>query len=133
MTGLAVNIPSENHSLQGILTIPAEAKGIVLFVHGSGSSRFSKRNQFVANELNKAALATLLFDLLTPEEEMIDEKTLEFRFDLELLAKRLVDATHWVNESPATQNLNCGYFGASTGGGAALIAGSSLPAKAKAI
>lgn len=133
MTDLSVIIPSDVHRLEGFLNVPLDARGIVLFAHGSGSSRFSKRNQFVANELNKVSIATLLFDLLTPEEEAIDNKTLEYRFDIEFLAKRLVDATHWVSESSTTEKLNCGYFGASTGGGAALIAGANLPGKVKAI
>src|ERR1043166_26086 len=99
-----VTIPSSNALLQGILTIPKEALGIVLFAHGSGSSRFSQRNQYVANVLHEGKLATLLFDLLTSEEEEVDAYTLEFRFDIELLASRLIDATHWVIKQTTTRS-----------------------------
>jgi len=115
-------IPSGKIHLDGILHIPIDASGIVLFAHGSGSSRFSTRNQYVARILNEAKLATLLFDLLTPEEEKIDTQTREFRFDIELLASRLVDATIWCTKQLVTHELTIGYFGASTGGGAALVA-----------
>ena len=100
---------------------------MVLFAHGSGSSRFSKRNQFVAEELNKAGIATLLLDLLTVEEEAIDEQTAELRFDIELLAGRLEGATIWLKQQPATKKLNIGYFGASTGAAAALFAAATFP------
>jgi len=117
-----LEIPINHIHLQGILQIPDKAKGIVLFVHGSGSSRLSKRNQYVANELNKSHIATLLFDLLTPEEEDVDEFTREHRFNVELLAMRLMTVTDWILQQSKTSELAIGYFGASTGGGAALKA-----------
>jgi len=117
-----VTIPSSEFHLNGFLYIPSEAKSIVLFVHGSGSSRFSVRNQYVAHELNKANHATLLFDLLTPEEDVIDDRTREFRFDINLLAHRLIDVTHWCVHELASHHLAIGYFGASTGAAAALVA-----------
>ncbi|WP_292387517.1 dienelactone hydrolase family protein [Methanosarcina sp. UBA5] len=108
-------------TLEGNLTIPEGAKGIVVFAHGSGSSRFSSRNRYVAQELQKEGLGTLLFDLLTAEEERIDMITAHLRFDIDLLAHRLVDVTTWLLSNPETKNLNIGYFGASTGAAAALI------------
>ena len=118
----AVRIPTENVVLEGDLVTPAEARGIVLFVHGSGSSRKSPRNQYVSGVLNQAGIATLLFDLLTPEEERRDALTAELRFDIGMLAERLLDATNWVVEQPQTEELRFGYFGASTGAAAALVA-----------
>lgn len=109
-------------TLEGSLGIPEAAKGIVLFAHGSGSSRHSPRNQYVAKVLRRAGLATLLIDLLTAEEETIDFQTAHLRFDIGLLAKRLVGITDWLIKNPDTRNLNIGYFGASTGAGAALVA-----------
>ncbi len=117
-----VIIPSKKVHLDGILHIPKDARGLVLFVHGSGSSRFSVRNKQVANVLNEAKHATLLFDLLTPEEEIVDDQTRELRFDIEFLAGRLIDATDWCIKQLITHNLTIGYFGSSTGGGAALRA-----------
>lgn len=117
-----VKIPAGKVKLEGNLYVPPEAKGIVLFAHGSGSSRFSPRNQFVAKVLQDAKIATLLFDLLTPEEEKIEEYTREFRFNVELLAERLIFATDWIRQNPETKDLSIGYFGASTGAAAALIA-----------
>ncbi|KTD61756.1 dienelactone hydrolase family protein [Legionella spiritensis] len=119
--------------LDGILHIPSKATGLVLFVHGSGSSRLSRRNQYVASVLNKAGLATLLFDLLTPSEESIDIYTREYRFNIPLLCQRLIDTTHWCLIQPATRHLQIGYFGSSTGGGAALLAAAREPESAKAI
>ncbi len=113
--------------LFGNLTIPDNAAGLVLFAHGSGSSRHSRRNQFVARSLNDAGLATLLFDLLTPEEEAIDLGTREHRFNIGLLAERLVYATRWAKEQDQTRDLRIGYFGSSTGGGAALVAATAIP------
>src|SRR5438270_7043962 len=104
-----------------------QAKGLVLFVHGSGSSRHSPRNQFVARTLNQAGLATLLFDLLTPDEESVDVYTREHRFDIGLLAERLVCATKWAKQQKETRDLRIGYFGSSTGGAAALVAAAELP------
>lgn len=117
-----IQIPIDSITLEGNLTIPEGAKGIVVFAHGSGSSRFSSRNRFVAQELQKEGLGTLLFDLLTAEEERIDMVTAHLRFDIDLLASRLVEVTNWLLSNPDTKNLNIGYFGASTGAAAALIA-----------
>lgn len=123
----SVKIPSGANELDGLLYHPKNAVGLVLFVHGSGSSRFSTRNQFVARQLNDANLATLLFDLLTPNEDHIDNYTREFRFDIGLLASRLMDVTHWCETQPTLSHLNVGYFGASTGAAAALVAAAALP------
>jgi putative phosphoribosyl transferase len=122
-----VQIHAGRAVLSGNLNIPKGAKALVLFAHGSGSSRHSPRNQFVARTLNKAGLATLLFDLLTPEEEAIDMQTREHRFNIRLLAKRLVHATKWAEQQQQTSNLRTGYFGSSTGGAAALAAAVDAP------
>jgi pimeloyl-ACP methyl ester carboxylesterase len=106
----------------GDLVIPTNAEGAVIFAHGSGSSRFSARNRFVAGVLQKTRLATLLLDLLTPEEEQIDLHTRHLRFDIDLLANRLVQATQWLRNHSSAAGLPVGYFGASTGAAAALIA-----------
>jgi putative phosphoribosyl transferase len=108
--------------LEGNLTLPEGAAGLVLFAHGSGSSRHSPRNRHVAAILNQSKLATLLVDLLTPEEEAIDVRTAHLRFDIGLLAERLIGATDWLTEYQDTRNLRIGYFGASTGAAAALVA-----------
>jgi dienelactone hydrolase len=121
-----VRIPAGRATLDGNLTIPDETTALILFVHGSGSSRHSPRNQFVARTLNDAGLATLLFDLLTPEEEAIDMQTREHRFNIGLLAERLVYATRWAKQQDETRDLQIGYFGSSTGGGAALVAAAEL-------
>jgi putative phosphoribosyl transferase len=113
--------------LAGELDVPPSARGIVLFAHGSGSSRFSPRNQYVARALRTAGLATLLMDLLTREEEVVDERTRALRFDIPLLAKRLVGATDWLTHHAATRDLFIGYFGASTGAAAALAAAAERP------
>lgn len=128
-----VRIPAGRATLDGSLTIVDQAIGLVLFVHGSGSSRHSPRNQFVARTLNNAGLATLLFDLLTPEEELVDMRTAELRFDIDLLAERLVHATKWAETQPQTRDLTIGYFGSSTGGGAALVAAAQLPTDVDAV
>lgn len=117
-----VEIPVNHIHLNGILQIPKNANSIVLFAHGSGSSRFSIRNQYVANLLNNNNIATLLVDLLTSAEEEVDEFTREHRFNIELLASRLIAATDWISQQSITRELAIGYFGASTGGGAALQA-----------
>ena len=119
--------------LEGELIIPAQAKGIVLFAHGSGSSRFSPRNQFVAGFLRKHQLATLLIDLLTAEEERIDEITREIRFDIHLLANRLLGVTQWLLKNVKTQDFKIGYFGSSTGAAAALIAAAKMEAGISAV
>jgi dienelactone hydrolase len=108
--------------LEGNLTLPEEPRGVVLFAHGSGSSRRSPRNRHVAEMLNEANLATLLIDLLTSEEEMIDLRTAHLRFDINLLAERLIAATDWLTQDADTRDLRVGYFGASTGAAAALVA-----------
>lgn len=128
-----IQIPINTIYLNGILQIPENATGIVLFAHGSGSSRFSKRNQYVASLLNKANIATLLFDLLTPEEEEVDEFTREHRFNIKLLASRLVGVTDWLLQQPKTNHLKIGYFGASTGAGAALQAAAKRQHTVKAV
>jgi putative phosphoribosyl transferase len=122
-----VQIHAGRAVLSGNLHIPKDAGALVLFAHGSGSSRHSPRNQFVARTLNEAGLATLLFDLLTPEEEAIDMQTREHRFNIRLLAERLVDATKWAKQQNQTSSLRTGYFGSSTGGAAALVAAVDAP------
>ncbi len=128
-----LHIPAGRATLAGNLNIPMNASALVLFAHGSGSSRHSPRNQFVARTLNDTGLATLLFDLLTPEEELIDTRTAELRFDIDLLAKRLVHATKWAKGQEQTRDLRIGYFGSSTGGGAALVAAAQLPDDVNAV
>jgi putative phosphoribosyl transferase len=128
-----VIIPSGAVKLDGILHIPKDSKALVLFVHGSGSSRFSVRNQHVARILNQANLATLLFDLLTPEEEVIDDRTSELRFNINFLATRLIDVTQWCMHELVAHDFTIGYFGASTGGGAALVAAAKESSVIKAI
>jgi dienelactone hydrolase len=122
-----VQIPAGRAVLAGSLAIPDGAVALVLFAHGSGSSRHSPRNQFVARTLKDAGLATLLFDLLTPEEEAIDMRTGEHRFNIGLLAERLVHATRWAKQQERTRALRLGYFGSSTGAGAALVATAEIP------
>ncbi len=122
-----LKIPMGKVILKGNLNLPPEAKGVVLFAHGSGSGRFSPRNQYVAKEFNKAKIGTLLFDLLTREEEEEDIVTAEYRFNIGLLAQRLIGATEWLKKDPLTCNCVFGYFGASTGAAAALIAAAKLP------
>lgn len=128
-----ISIKAGRVELEGNITVPEEAVGLVLFVYGSGSSRLSPRNRFVAEQLNKNGIATLLFDLLTMEEEAIDSQTGSLRFDMGLLANRLVDVTDWVLRIPHLAGLGIGYFGASTGGGAALVAASQRPSVVKAV
>ncbi|WP_026731938.1 dienelactone hydrolase family protein [Fischerella sp. PCC 9605] len=126
-------IPTGSVKLEGNLVIPESAQGIVLFAHGSGSSRHSPRNRYVADVLQSSGLATLLIDLLTSEEEAIDMRTRHLRFDLGLLASRLVDATDWLAKNPDTRHLKVGYFGASTGAGAALLAATERPESVAAV
>src|SRR6267154_3148686 len=121
-----IQIPAGRAVLSGNLTIPENAIALVLFAHGSGSGRHSPRNQFVARTINRAGLGTLLFDLLTPEEETRDIYTREHRFNICLLAERLVDATKWAGQQEETRDLRIGYFGSSTGGAAALVAAAEL-------
>jgi len=128
-----VKIPSDEVAVIGNLTSPSNARSIVVFAHGSGSSRFSPRNTKVAREINASGMSTLLIDLLTEEEEATDMYSGEYRFNIDLLAKRLADATEWVVKNPATKNFAVGYFGASTGAAAALIAAAKLPEYVKAV
>jgi putative phosphoribosyl transferase len=113
--------------LEGNLGVPDGARGVVLFAHGSGSGRHSPRNRYVARALQRAGLATLLIDLLTPDEEEVDLRTRHLRFDVRMLADRLAGATDWLTENPDTRGLRVGYFGASTGAGAALVAATERP------
>ncbi|MEI6351609.1 MAG: dienelactone hydrolase family protein [Verrucomicrobiota bacterium] len=121
-----VIIPLGKLALDGELQIPRNARGIVLFAHGSGSSRLSPRNQFVARILREAGVGTLLFDLLTREEEVIDSFTRHLRFDIALLAERLVGTARWLETVNEARGLKPGFFGSSTGGGAALVAAAQL-------
>src|SRR5918992_836521 len=121
-TEQVVHVPAGPATLEGNLVVPPRATGVVLFAHGSGSSRHSRRNQFVARQLQDAGLATLLIDLLTAEEEQVDAVTRHVRFDIQLLADRLNAAIGWLGDRPETRELRVGLFGASTGGGAALVA-----------
>ena len=129
----SLRIPVGRAAIDADLALPASATGLVLFAHGSGSSRFSPRNRHVARLLNEAGLATVLADLLTPEEERVDERTRALRFDIDLLAKRLVAATDWLHERTLTASLNVGLFGASTGAGGALRAAAERPGAIRAV
>jgi dienelactone hydrolase len=122
-----VEVPTSGVSLEGALTVPRDPVGVVLFAHGSGSSRHSTRNKYVASVLNDAGLGTLLMDLLTADEERVDTVTRHLRFDIAMLAKRLVDACRWLAATADTADLPIGLFGSSTGGGAALVAAAQLP------
>jgi putative phosphoribosyl transferase len=129
----AVTVQAGSAELDGDLTVPDDARGVVVFAHGSGSSRRSPRNREVAAALQGAGLATLLFDLLTPAEEQVDVVTREHRFDIDLLAMRLVGATQWLESSGVAPQLAVGYFGASTGAAAALVAAAQLPGRVAAV
>jgi dienelactone hydrolase len=132
-----VHVTAGNVTLEGNLLLPEGARGVVVFAHGSGSSRFSSRNRAVAGALRAGGLGTLLLDLLTPDEEEADLPTGRFRFDIELLAERVTDAVHWLGMEPSASRLPIGLpiglFGASTGGGAALVAAARMPARVKAV
>jgi putative phosphoribosyl transferase len=128
-----VTIPSKSVTINGDLVIPAEAAGVVIFAHGSGSSRFSGRNRYVARVLNDAGMATLLLDLLTSDEEQVDLRTRKLRFDIGLLAERLVAASEWAEQFDETRDLATGYFGASTGAAAALVAAARRPRQTFAV
>lgn len=127
--GSTVNIPLNEFNTEGILKIPHNPCGIVLFAHGSGSGRYSPRNNFVAGILRQARVATLLFDLLTEEEDLVYEN----RFNIKLLSQRLIKATEWISKQSQTKNLLIGYFGASTGAAAALEAAAKLGSRVRAI
>jgi putative phosphoribosyl transferase len=126
-------IPAAGVVLEADITIPHLARGIVLFAHGSGSSRFSPRNRYVAQQLQQAGLATVLADLLTPAEEQTDARTGEIRFDIGLLTTRLAQLTDWLADQERTADLSCGYFGASTGAAAALAAAAQRPGHVRAV
>jgi putative phosphoribosyl transferase len=128
-----VSIETDDVTLEGTIGVPTEATGIVLFAHGSGSSRFSPRNRFVARVLRDAGLGTLLLDLLSPAEEEVDEVTRHHRFDIQMLANRLVVAIDWLAREPETEHRSIGLFGASTGGGAALVAAAEQPQRVNAV
>ena len=129
----AVEIPDGPARLNADLRMPSDAFGLVIFAHGSGSSRLSARNRQVAEGLDEAGLATLLLDLLTREEESIDQFTREYRFDIPRLGRRVVAAVDWAVEQPDLRTLPFGYFGASTGAAAALIAAAERPSRSKAV
>jgi len=133
MAEQSVRVRAGAVTLDGDLSLPDGARAIVLFAHGSGSSRLSPRNRHVADLLNEAGLATLLVDLLTPEEEVTDARTARLRFDIRLLAERLVEVTDWLRERAETRGLRLGYFGASTGAAAALVAAAMRPEAVGAI
>ncbi len=129
----AVRIPSSDVELDGDLEAPAGARGIVLFAHGSGSSRNSPRNRQVALMLRQGGLATVLMDLLTPEEDELDRQTAQLRFSVGLLAERVADATDWARQQDEVRSLPVGLFGASTGAAAALVAAAARPAVVRAV
>src|SRR5689334_20608382 len=131
--GREVRVQAVGVELEGSLGVPDGAQGVVLFAHGSGSSRHSPRNQYVARALRQAGLGTLLVDLLTADEEGADQYTRHLRFDIELLAMRLLGATDWLRHQPGTRDLAIGYFGASTGAGAALLAAAERPDQVRAV
>lgn len=124
---LPVTVRVAEVDLEGYLSIPTGATGVVVFAHGSGSSRHSPRNRYVADVLNEGGLATLLIDLLNADEQEVDLQTAQLRFDIPFLAHRLVSITQWLREQPQVSRLKVGYFGASTGAGAALVAAAELP------
>jgi dienelactone hydrolase len=128
-----VSVDAGNAMLAGTLALPKKLRGVVLFAHGSGSGRHSPRNQYVAGVLQSQGFGTLLFDLLTPEEEAVDQFTGQLRFDIHLLADRLVAATRWIMSRPDMKELQIGYFGASTGAAAALVAAAELPGAVAAV
>ncbi len=128
-----VRIPAGDTLLRGDLVVPGSARGSVIFAHGSGSSRHSPRNRYVAEVLQQSALATLLMDLLTSDEEQLDLQTAHLRFDIDLLARRVAHAVEWLKGQPATASLGLGLFGASTGAAAALVAAAERPALVSAV
>jgi len=122
---VTVEVPGT--ALDGYLSLPTAAMGVIVFAHGSGSSRHSPRNRFVADVLNEGSLGTLLIDLLNADEQEVDLQTSQLRFDIPFLANRLVAITQWLRNQPQVASLQVGYFGASTGAGAALMAAAELP------
>lgn len=133
LTPTPVSVETDDALLEGLLTIPDRSRGIIIFAHGSGSSRFSSRNGFVARTLNQGGLSTLLFDLLTAEEGAIDQETGHLRFDIPLLARRLTGAVDWVGRQDAIARQPIGLFGSSTGAAAALITASVRPDTIRAV
>jgi len=130
---LEVEVRASDATLEGTLTIPGDPAGIVVFAHGSGSSSLSPRNRFVADSLAASGFATLLFDLLTPQESDEDERSLALRFDIALLARRLVGGLDWLGSRPEARSLKTGLFGASTGAAAGLIAAAERPDLVRAV
>jgi dienelactone hydrolase len=130
---LPVAVRVHDAELEGLLSLPSGAAGVVIFAHGSGSSRHSPRNRYVAELLNEGALATLLIDLLTEDEQEVDLQTAQLRFDIPFLANRLVAIAQWLSHHPQARDLKAGYFGASTGAGAALVAAAALPGMIHAV
>ncbi len=128
-----VKITIDSDTIEGDLSIPKDAPGIVLFAHGAGSSRNSRRNNFVADQLQEAGLATLLIDLLTPEEKQVDQQTREIRFDIDRLSKRVTGTVDWLAENKDTRALKIGLFGSSTGAAGALIASARRPDKVQTV
>ncbi|MEX2671060.1 MAG: alpha/beta family hydrolase [Phycisphaeraceae bacterium] len=128
-----VEIQSANVTLTGDVTVPENATGLVVFAHGSGSSRYSPRNRFVADQLNTVGLGTVLVDLLTLDEEFVDRRTAHHRFDINLLADRLIGTIDWLDAHPQTQGLRLGMFGASTGAAAALVAAAERSERVRAV
>lgn len=128
-----VEVPSGRVILHGDLVLPGKAKGLVIFAHGSGSSRHSPRNRFVARVIQEAKVGTLLFDLLTREEEMAEMETGYLRFDIPFLAERLNEVAAWAQKQAELEGLKIGYFGSSTGGGAALVAAAARPERVGAV
>jgi len=134
ITSKTYKIPiSININLEGNMSIPEQPRGTVIFVHGSGSSRFSPRNQYVARALQEARFATLLMDLLTKQEEAQDHYSGDLRFNIDLLSERVVEVTNWLTAQPRIGDLKIGYFGASTGAAAALVAAARLPSIVRAV
>jgi dienelactone hydrolase len=130
---LGVSIPAGKAAIDGDLNVPLNSRSVVVFAHGSGSSRHSPRNKYVAQVLNRGGFATLLLDLLTADEEVIDQRNAHLRFDIELLADRLISATDWLSARPGVEARHIGYFGASTGAAAALVAAARRPKVIEAI
>jgi putative phosphoribosyl transferase len=130
---LPVMVPVKSIRLEGTLSIPTAASGVVVFAHGSGSSRHSPRNRYVADILNEAGLATLLIDLLNADEQEVDLQTGQLRFDIAFLANRLIAIAQWLRDQPQAAGLKLGFFGASTGAGAALVAAAELPLLTRAV
>jgi putative phosphoribosyl transferase len=130
---MSVKIPAAGVELEADIATPESAPGVVLFVHGSGSSRLSSRNRYVAGELQRAGLGTVLVDLLTRQEEQVDERTGQLRFDIDLLSVRVMALTDWLGEHEPTAGLGIGLFGASTGAAAALVAAAARPVSVEAV